>query len=317
MERKNSVIIREDQAGKPVLDFVADRFTYRNRTEWQEEIEDGRFLLNDKECKANTILNPGDRLVYLMEEIAEPSVNLNITIIYEDDDLLVVDKPAPLPCHPGGRYFHHTLWAWFKEEHGLIKPSIINRLDRETSGLVLIAKHKEAARLCCQQFADRQVGKRYLVLVEGIFNKKEVKATGSLALANAGVIRKKMEFYPTGTIAPDGAKECSTSFQLLQTANNLSLLAVKPITGRNHQIRATLCSLGFPVVGDKLYGVDETLFLRFREDLLTEADHLRLRLNRQALHAEGLSFQHPISGRQLNFKSPVPKEFAELLEAIV
>lgn len=318
MERKNSVLIQPQQAGRQLLDFISQRFTYRSREEWQAELAAHRFLLNDTEARGDSILAPGDRLVYLMPALVEPPVDANYTVLHEDDDLLVIDKPAPLPCHPGGRFFAHTLWALLKEKHGLAEPKLINRLDRETSGIVLVAKSKDAARLCQEQFIQHRVEKVYLVVVEGDFpnTPNEVEAAGWLGVDPDSAIRKKMRFYPTQNDAPPGAVESSTAFRRLATADNtnLSLLEARPYTGRCHQIRASLLHLGFPVVGDKLYGVDEQLFLRFKEGRLSATDHTLLRIPRQALHSSSLRLSHPVSGRELKFYAPLPSALQGLLE---
>jgi 23S rRNA pseudouridine955/2504/2580 synthase/23S rRNA pseudouridine1911/1915/1917 synthase len=315
LARKTAVVVKPEYAGCLVLDFVAARFTYRSREAWQQELEAGRFLLGGERAASHSLLAAGDRLVYLLPELQEPPVDQDFVVLYEDDDLLVVDKPASLPCHPAGCFFRHTLWTLLQERHGLPKPSLINRLDRETSGIVLVAKNKQAARLCYQQFASRQVHKRYLVLVEGEFPFADLQADGCLAPDPASIIRKKVRFYPSDVIAaaPAGAVPCSTVLRRLRSDNGISLLEAIPVTGRCHQIRATLCSLGFPVVGDKLYGVDEQLFLRFRQGGLTAADHQRLRLERQALHAATLRLRHPSSGRELEFRSPLPAAMQSLL----
>lgn len=317
MQRKTSVRIHPHQAGQPLLDFVSQRFTYRNREEWQAELAAHRFLLNDTEARDDAILAPGDLLVYLMPALVEPPVDPNYTLLHEDDDLLVLDKPAPLPCHPGGRFFAHTLWALLKENHGLAEPRLINRLDRETSGIVLVAKNKAAARLCQEQFAQHRVEKVYLVVVEGNYpdTVDPVEANGWLGVDPESAIRKKMRFYPKQCDAPPGAVASSTQFRRISTASNasLSLLEARPHTGRCHQIRATLLSLGFPVVGDKLYGVDEQLFLRFQEDRLSEADHARLRISRQALHAARLRLHHPATGQELEFSAPLPLTLSALM----
>ncbi|MHB8987393.1 MAG: RluA family pseudouridine synthase [Desulfobulbia bacterium] len=318
MQRKTSVRIQPQQAGQPLLDFVSQRFTYRSREEWQAELAAHRFLLNGAEARGDTILAPGDLLVYLMPALVEPPVDPNYTVLHEDDDLLVINKPAPLPCHPGGRFFAHTLWALLKEHHNLADPRFINRLDRETSGLVLVAKNKAAARLCQEQFAQHRVEKIYQVVVEGVFpdTPRTVEATGWLGVDPESAIRKKMRFYPEQCAVPPGAVASSTQFRRIWSANdtNLSLLEARPHTGRCHQIRATLLHLGFPVVGDKLYGVDEQLFLRFQEDRLSEADHALLRLPRQALHASSLRLSHPATGKELKFFAPLPLAVQGLLE---
>lgn len=318
MERKNSVLIQPQQAGQQLLDFVSQRFTYRSREEWQAELAANRFRLNDGTAGGDSILAPGDRLVYLMPPLVEPPVATNYTVLHEDEDLLVIDKPAPLPCHPGGRFFAHTLWALLKENHNLTEPRLVNRLDRETSGIVLVAKNKTAARLCQEQFAQHRVDKVYLVVVEGNFpdTPVTVEATGWLGVDPNSAIRKKMRFYPAQNAAPLGAVESSTAFRHLSRAcnTNLTLLEARPHTGRCHQIRATLLHLGFPVVGDKLYGVDEQFFLLFKEGGLNAADHARLRLPRQALHASSLRLNHPTTGKELKFSAPLPLALQGLLE---
>jgi len=318
LQRTTSVRIQPHQAGQQLLDFISQRFTYRSREEWQTELAAHRFLLNDAEARTDCILAPGDLLVYLMPALVEPPVDFHYTVIHEDDDLLVIDKPAPLPCHPGGRFFVHTLWALLKEQHGLAEPRLINRLDRETSGLVLVAKNKAAARLCQEQFTQHRVEKVYLVLVEGDFpdTASELEATGWMWVDPNSAIRKKMRFYPEQNDAPPNAVESSTTFRRISTASiaNLSLLEVRPHTGRCHQIRATLLHLGFPVVGDKLYGVDEQLFLRFQEDCLSEADCVLLRLSRQALHAASLRLSHPVTGIEMEFSAPLPSALQGLLD---
>lgn len=318
LQRTTSVRIQPHQAGQQLLDFVSQRFTYRSREEWQAELAAHRFLLNDDEARPDYILAQGDRLVYLMPALVEPPVDSNYTVLYEDADLLVIDKPAPLPCHPGGRFFAHTLWAMLKENHGLDEPRLVNRLDRETSGIVLVAKNKAAARLCQEQFAQRRVEKVYLVMVEGDFSDTSapVEAPGWLGPDPNSAVRKKMRFYPEQKNAPPGAVESSTTFRRISGTPDasLSLLEARPHTGRCHQIRATLLHLGFPVVGDKLYGVNEQLFLRFQEDRLSEADHALLRLPRQALHAASLRLNHPGSGRELEFSASLPSALQRLLE---
>ncbi len=317
MQRNTCVLIQPAQAGQRVLDFVSQRFTYLSRQAWQAELLAGRFLLNQSRAQAGNILATGDQLVYLMPALIEPPVARDYEVLHEDEELLVINKPAPLPCHPGGRFFRHTLWALLKEEHGLKTPRFINRLDRETSGLVLVAKNLAAARHCQAQFAERQVTKVYLVVVEGNFPEtpREIEAAGWLGSDPGSAIRKKQRLYLEKNEASPGAAPVRTTFRRLTSASNhhLSLLEARPHTGRCHQIRATLLSLGFPVVGDKLYGMDEQLFLRFQEDRLSVADHTLLRLPRQALHAARLRFRHPTTGKELEICAPMPPALQELL----
>ncbi|MDA8165625.1 MAG: RluA family pseudouridine synthase [Desulfobacteraceae bacterium] len=313
MERIIAITLTCEHAGAPLLELLACRFNYLGREEWRQELAAGRLLVNGSAGQPHDRLVEGDVLVYRPATLDEPPVDWRYAVVYEDEDLLVVDKPAPLPCHPGGRYFRHTLWARLKENRGIESPAFVNRLDRETSGLVLVAKNRTSARRCQAQFAAGEVRKTYLVVVEGAFPRGESRAEGWLAPDVASAVRKKLRFLRGGIGLPGQPIACGTSFRLLGWGNAMSLLAAWPHTGRCHQIRATLCSLGFPVVGDKLYGVDERFFLRLLDESLTAADRDRLRIGRQALHAAALRFRHPGSGRMLTFTAPPPPGLERLV----
>ena len=301
-------------AGREVLDYLAGRFTYHSRDEWIALISAGRILVNGTCCAPDTPLANGDEIEYRIEGLPEPPVADNYRVLYEDRALLAVDKPANLPCHPAGPFFNHTLWAFMKRDFEGLIPRFVSRLDRETSGVVLVARTANVQRTC-QALGDAgRIAKVYSVLVEGEFP-EALSAKGFLLADPASPVRKKQRFVPARECAapPAGARECETIFAHLETRGELSLVEARLVTGRHHQIRATLCSLGYPVVGDKLYGVDDTCFLRFIEDKLTGEDRHRLRLPRQALHATRLRLPHPESGKTLDVRSPVPKAFYEVL----
>lgn len=303
-----------EQAGVMLLDFLATRFTYHSRQDWQQRIDEQRVLVNDVAAVADRILAAGDEVEFIAHDIPEPPVSFDVKIIFEDYDVMVVDKPANLPCHPAGRYFNHTLWAYLKTRHCLESPILINRIDRETSGLVLVAKHAKAEAKLRAQFAQRRVVKRYMVLVEGPFPER-LQARGWLLPDPGSGVNKRRRFVAgtTGSDAscsenpPDG-EWAETDFRFLSTANGVSMVEATLHTGRLHQIRATLSSLGYSVVGDKLYGPDPMMFLRFCSDALTPEDHRRLRMTRQALHAVELEFQHPATGETMHFEAPLPAD---------
>lgn len=318
MKREMQFAIREDWAGKPLLDLLTTRFDYHPRDAWQDRILSGRLRINGYPADAGCVLALGDVLEYDVSDMPEPPVDLDVQVVYDDADLLVVNKPAGLPCHPAGRFFNHTLWAVLKMRHGIAEPIFVNRLDRETSGLVVVARTSESERKCRKQFADRRVEKRYVVLVEGVFP-EQVRATGYLGPDPAASIRRRYLFVPVadpaGTAA--GSSEwADTEFQRVARHGPVSEIQAIPHTGRTHQIRATLTALGFPVVGDKLYGRDPDLFLRFCRDELTDADRGTLRMKRQALHAEYLKFRHPRLGRPVEFLVPVPADMAECVRRL-
>lgn len=312
--RKVQLRIRVKDAGNTVLSLLCQRFSYHSEEEWLREIAARHLLLNDLPCGADTLLREGDRLIYLPPEREEPPVDPRYSVLYEDSNLLVINKSGNLPCHPAGRYFSHTLWAALRER-GIEIPEFVNRLDRETSGIVLVSQSPSVANRLRAQFRGQKVDKEYIVFVEGDFP-NELTANGWLAHDFCSPVRKKRSFtIGTQDDPPDDplAEWSETSFTLKSVRDGISCLSVQPRTGRTHQIRATLSSLGFPVVGDKLYGVDDRLFLRFCEGTLTADDWGKLRIKRQALHASRLSFYDPVTKEKRTFEAPLPAELSALL----
>ena len=318
MTREMSFTIREKDAGRTLAAFLAARFTYHTEAGWTRLIAEGRLRLNGRASgPETTVLKTGDVLSYDATDIPEPPVDATFRVVSDDPLLLVVDKSGNLPCHPGGRYFNHTLWALLKARYGLQDPILVNRIDRETSGLVMVGKTPEAAQNLWKQFVAHTVAKRYTVFVEGAFPER-LEAAGWLSPDRASVIRKKRRFAQAEAVsaAPDKESEwAETVFERARACDGFSVVTALPRTGRMHQIRATLLSLGYPVVGDKLYGVDERLFLKFCDDSLTDADRARLRMRRQALHADTLTFRHPRFGALTELTAPLPADMAALLTA--
>ncbi len=297
-----------DAAGAVLLDFLVRRFTYHSRADWAGRLAAGRVELGGKPADGTEILVAGDVLDYHCGDIPEPPVPLEVQVVHEDDDLLVVAKPPGLPVHPAGHYFAHTLWGVLRAR-GYDSLHFLSRLDRETSGLLLVARNSAAAARYQRLAGEGGIGKTYLVAVEGDFP-ESLEATGWLEADSASVIRKKRRF---SRIRPDAAdaQDAATHFRCRCRHGGLSLVQAELVTGRTHQIRATLCSLGFPVVGDKIYGRDETWFLRFRSDSLTPADRAAMRLDHQALHAWRLTVRLPGQSPSV-WTAPPPDDLAAL-----
>lgn len=235
-------------------------------------------------------------------------------VLYEDDGVLAVDKAAPLLTHPTGEKNEPTLW------HGLHEllayevatggqVSLINRLDRETSGITLVAKNAEAARELGKAMQARLLHKEYYAVVQGV-------PLWSAACCAEPILRM-------GDVAPTrihvrqcchpAGKECRTEFEVLSRHSGMALLRCRPHTGRMHQIRVHAAHMGHPLVGDKIYGGDESCYLEFIATGWTPELARRLILPRQALHACRLTF--PWRGREITVESPLPDDMKQLLES--
>jgi len=315
-DRRARIRIGAHEPCRPLVDYLAARFTYHDREGWQEHIRMGRLLVNRRTATEASVLGPGDLVEFCMPNAPEPPVDTGYDILFQDDALLVVDKPADLPCHPAGRYYRNTLWGLLRQRHGPhAYLALMNRIDRETSGLVLAARTRWAAGDLGRQFRKRAVFKRYVALVEGRFPKGATEAHGVLAPDTASAVRKRRRFQPgpvPGGLA-ENAEACRTTLTGVLQSGEISCVEAIPHTGRLHQIRATLSGLGYPVVGDKIYGVDEGCFLRFIQGRLDPEDRRRLRLPRQALHAAELRIRHPATGKALLFRSELPEDMRALI----
>jgi 23S rRNA pseudouridine955/2504/2580 synthase/23S rRNA pseudouridine1911/1915/1917 synthase len=301
----------EPQAEGMRLDYyLTQRFTYHSRNQWQQLIKDGTIKLNQQKTRSSRILQAGEIISFLPDN-EEPPVDFDYHIEYEDDFFWVINKNGNLPCHPAGPFFENTLWHHMSATHG--KVHIVNRLDRETSGLVLVAKTPETASKLAGLWQEDKVKKKYIALVFGKFPKKNINAEGILNQDKSSIIRKKKRFLNANqTNNEDMAESCSTSLELIGSDGQFSAVRAIPKTGRLHQIRASLFSLGFPLAGDKLYGPDDTFYLKFAENTLTENDWEKLFLKRQALHAYNLQFTHPFTAENMNIEAPIPDDLLQL-----
>ena len=307
IERKVKTTVLEKEAGVRLDYWLAKRFTYHTRGHWQKLVKNGSVFINEGRGRPSKRLKADDLVEYRVSHIPEPEVNLHFRTVFADEELFLVNKSENLPCHPAGKFFQNTLWFRIKAE--LENFWIINRLDRETSGLVLIAKKLESARHLNKQFAMGQVKKKYLVLVEGSFPER-LTVRGYLVNNLKSKIRKQQQVTKAKTSDGDFV---STDFYRIEEQNSLTLLQAIPKTGKYHQIRASLHSVGYPVVGDKIYGCVENAYLRFITNSLNRKDQFGLRLSRQALHAFELQFTHPKTYQVCSVQAPIPSDFQNIL----
>lgn len=268
----------------------------------QRMIKTGKILVNNKQEKASFKTTVGD-LITLEEEIpAEIELKpqeMPLDIIYEDDDMLVINKEKGIVVHPGNGNLDGTLanavMAKCKGSlsgiGGKIRPGIVHRIDKDTSGLIIVAKNDTAHINLSKQIQDRKVKKTYIALVRGVI--KENEATINMPIGRSSKDRKKM------AVTKDG-KEAITHFKVLKRYNGFTLLEVKIETGRTHQIRVHLSEIGYPIVGDEIYSNGKNPF----------------GVKGQMLHAEKLELKHPRTGKDLTFEAPVPKYFANIINQL-
>ena len=310
MERNVQTIIKEKNAGVTVLSYLLERFPYRSEEQWLNSITTEQLTVNSLPVTAEQVLKTDDLISLDLSDVEEPKVNTDYKVVYEDEWLLVIDKPGDLPVHPGGPFYCHTLWYMLKDKYPNLH--LISRLDRETSGLMLIALHPKVARSLSKQMEKRKITKEYLVLVEGDFP-EYISAPGFISYNEDSSVYKKMKYTHDEDYQSHGKIGCFTEFHCIEKANDLSLVKCKLHTGRRHQIRLTINSLGYPVVGDKIYGIDDSSYIRFVEKRITEKDYSLLKLRRQALHSHILSFYHPKEKAHVELTSSLPKDIRSLI----
>jgi 23S rRNA pseudouridine1911/1915/1917 synthase len=259
--------------------------------------------------KPSTRVTPGMRFALLKEAEPEPETPLEFGVVLDDGDLVVVDKPAGLPVHPTARYAAHTFTALARQRFPGRKVDPAHRLDRETSGLLACGGSPEMTRALKSSFARGRVEKTYLALATGPARDRRFAVEAPLALTGASAVRVRMHVR-------EGGLPARTEFEVLgrrlaPDGVPVLLVACRPRTGRQHQIRAHLHHAGLHLVGDKIYGPDETIFDRFTRGAMTDADRARLRLPRHALHAWRLELPHPRTRERLALEAPLPADLRE------
>jgi 23S rRNA pseudouridine955/2504/2580 synthase len=293
------------QSAQRLDSYCAGRFTYLTNDQWRQEILAGKLSLADVVVTDPTMmLRGGEILAWDGSGIVEPEVDDRITILYTDEWFIAVNKTGNLPVHPSGRYFNNTLVTLLEDRCGR-KVYPVHRIDRETSGVMLLAFDGKSAGALSESLAKGS--KEYLALVHGNFPDKERVVDLPLGRDRESAVSKKQKAWSGGT------QKALTRFRKILTAHDISLVRCFPETGRLHQIRAHLLAAGYPIVGDKLYGRDETVFLTFIRQGLTPELEERLVLPRSALHAARLVFLHPQTKKEMVIRAPLPKMFADFI----
>jgi 23S rRNA pseudouridine1911/1915/1917 synthase len=296
-----------EAAGMRLDLFVQTQLKRTSRTRTQFIVKRSAFDAGGRRLRNNARVYAEQLVLLWREPWDEVAVPTELPVIYEDPHFFAISKPAGVPVHPTARYHRNTVVKLLAEARGAENFTLAHRLDRETSGVLLLAKSREADRGIKKQLEARVgVDKRYLALTWGV-PASQFRVDLPLELDPTSSLRVKMRVAAHGEGLVAG-----TRFRVLaETAHQGRAYAVVQCdleTGRQHQIRVHLAAVGCPVVGDKLYGPDSELFARGADQELTEADKAMLEMERHALHAERLAFNHPISGERIAIVAPVPAD---------
>ncbi len=282
--------------------FLAARLPAHSRAEVQRWIKEGLAQVNDRPGKPGMALKPGDVVTLTIPEQPPTELlpeDIPLVILYEDEDVIAIDKPAGMVVHPaaghsGGTLVNAILWH-FPDIEGVGeggRPGIVHRLDKNTSGVILVAKNPRAHRHLQAQFKDRTIEKTYLALVHGHLSPER-------GIIDAPIGRHPRHRKRMAVVAPGKGREARTEYEVIAFYDANTLAAAHPLTGRTHQIRVHLASLGHPVVGDTVYG---------RRDAY--------RLGRFFLHAHRIRFRRPADEALVALVSPLPPELQALLDAL-
>lgn len=313
-------IADKGQAPLRVDKFLVDRIENISRTKIKNAAEQGYLFVNDKEVKVNYKVKPGDEVklttFYKPEKIEVIPEDIPVNIIYEDESVLIVNKGVGMVVHPAygneSGTLVNALMYHLKDlplfNTGESRPGLVHRLDKNTSGVMVIAKTEEALSNISKQFYDREPEKIYYALVWGVPKSPEGTITGHIGRSLQD--RKIMRVYPN----EEHGKHAVTHYKLLKDLGYVSLIECKLETGRTHQIRVHLKYIGHPVFNDHEYGGNEILrgtrFTKYKQFV----NNCFAILPYQALHAKSLSFIHPATGKKVLFESELPENFKALLE---
>lgn len=293
--------ITENQAGERIDRFLADSQDL-TRSFLQKILKEGEVIVNGKSVKANYKLRKGDRIEFEIPEAVEPDIvaeDIPLSILYEDADVLVVDKPKGMVVHPAAGHYSRTLvnavMYHCKGElsgiNGVLRPGIVHRIDRDTTGSIIICKNDMAHNEIARQLKEHSINRRYRAIVTGVLKDEEGTIKGAIGRDKKD--RKKM------AITADG-KPAVTHYRVLQRFKHYTYVECVLETGRTHQIRVHMASIGHPLLGDEVYGR--------RSD--------KYKCEGQCLHAMTLGFHHPRTGEYIEVNAPLPPYFEHLLAVL-
>lgn len=293
-----NLIITEESEGERLDTVLAGLVEDTSRTDIQNRVKSGHITVNGKTVKPNYKVKKDDRIELLERENVEADIvpeNLNLDIVYEDDDVAVVNKDRGMVVHPAAGHASGTLVNGLMDQldnlsgiNGELRPGIVHRIDKDTSGLLMVAKNDVAHRHLVEQLVEKSVTRKYTALVHGVI-------PHNLGTIEAPIGRNPKERQDMAVV--DEGKDAVTHFNVLERFDNLTLVECILETGRTHQIRVHMKYIGYPLAGDPKYGPRKTLDV-----------------GGQLLHAGVLGFTHPKTGERMEFKKELPKYFTDVLD---
>ena len=295
--------------------YLHGRFTNFSRVMIQEIIKGGGVKVDGKTVKPSFKLSPGDKIELTLPELPSKEIlaqDIPLNIIYEDDDIIVLNKQPDMIVHPARGNMYGTLvnaLAFYSDKLssglGEFRPGIVHRLDRDTTGVMVITKNDTAQWKIAKQFEQRKTKKSYLAIVHGV-----PELTADRINAPLGVHPRIREKY---AIRPEIGKEAITFYEVVESFRGFSLLKLTPKTGRTHQIRVHLSYIKHPIVGDDMYGGKLVYPWQLAQGEPTVQEPI---INRVALHAWTLEFKHPTTKESVKFEAPLPEDMQKLLEML-
>ncbi|HJJ06390.1 MAG TPA: RluA family pseudouridine synthase [Clostridiaceae bacterium] len=296
------IIVQNNEKGVRLDSYITKKLNDLSRANIQRLIEDGNILVNSAKQKISYKVNSGDKIEITIPEPKKIDLkpqDIKVEIVYEDNDIIVVNKPKGLVVHPAvgnpdGTLVNAIMNICKDSLSGIggeVRPGIVHRLDKDTTGLLIVAKNDKAHIKLSEQIKNREVKKIYIALVRG--NIPENEATINMPIGRSTKDRKKMAVVKNG-------KEAVTHFKVIDRFKNYTLLEIKIDTGRTHQIRVHMAEIGYPVVGDMVYSNGKNEF----------------GVEGQMLHAKSLDFKHPITGKNMHLEAELPKYFKDIIDKL-
>ena len=313
------MVVDPGQQPERIDTFLTNHLSNISRNRVQNAAKAGNILVNDKAVKQNYKVKPNDVIsivfTYPPRETDIKPEPIPLNIVYEDDDVIVINKQAGLVVHPGHGNFEHTLLHglayYFEQTHQNIENRfgyLVHRIDKDTTGLMIVAKNEAAQAVLAHQFFVHSIHRRYYALVWGDFDEDEGTIEGNIGRSYND--RRKMAVYPNG----DHGKDAVTHWKVLERFGYVTLNEYRLETGRTHQIRVHSQYIGHPLFNDSMYGGDVilkgTTFSKYKQFI----DNCFKIMPRHALHAKELGFVHPTTGKQMMFASELPDDMQQVLE---